>query len=203
MISHIHKGSSDIGKQILAVLTVSILLGTTGTFFNNAYSESALSKDEQKQCEYLYFSFKNLGETEFIYRYSFKLFIKECVKLYNDPEWTFEGKDWIDKYYEKQEAAKNTESIAKEVQVSITQKYRMSETRYVVSIEACTQSSKMQSVFLISSDIDQFIAQSQRLISQGSCSTYWTNVYADTPGSIDIQYVKDPQKYPNLIKKEV
>jgi hypothetical protein len=201
--THIHKGSFDVGKQILVVLTAGILLGTYGTFFKNGYSESTLSKEELKQCEYLYFSFKNLGENEFIYRHSFKSFIKDCVKLYIDPDWTFEGKDKIDKYYEKQEAANTSEPIPSEVQVLITQKYRISETRYVISFEACTQNSKMQSVFLISSDIDEFIAQAQRLISQGSCSTYWTNVFANTPDSIEIQYVKDLQKYPNLPKKEV
>lgn len=202
--NHSHKGSSDIGKQILVVLTVGILLGTTATFFKEAYSESKLSNDQLKQCESLYFNFKKLGETEFIYRYSFKSFIKECIKLYNDPEWTFSGKDKIDKYYEKQEAAKNAEPhTTSEVQVSITQKYRIDETRYVISFEACTQDKKMQSVFLIYSDIDKFIATSQRLIPQDSCSTYWTNVYAKLPDSIGIQYVKDFQEYANLQKKEV
>lgn len=202
--NHSHKGSSDIGKQILAVLTVGILLGTTATFFKDAHGEEALSKDQLNQCEYLYFSFKKLGEKEFIYRYSFKSFIKECVKLYNDPEWTFIEKDKIDKYYEKQEAAKTAEQpTANEVQVSITEIYRIDETRHVISFEACTQNSRMQAVFLINSDIDKFIATSQKLIPQDSCSTYWTNVYAKVSDSIGIQYVKDPDDFTDLLRKEV
>ncbi|HXV66196.1 MAG TPA: hypothetical protein VD731_03055 [Nitrosopumilaceae archaeon] len=201
--THIHKEGSTIIKKILVVLTVGILLGTTGTLFKDAYSEKSLSKEEIKQCEYLYFSFKKLGESEFIYRFSFKSFVKDCLKLYNDPDWTFEGKDKIDKYYEKQEAAKTAEPVPKEVQVTITQKYQISETRYVISFDACTKNSKMQSIFLISSDIEEFIGQSYRLISQDSCSTYWTNVFANSPDSIDVQYMIDLSKYPILPKKEV
>jgi len=196
-------GKESIVKKVLAVLTVGVLLGTTGTFFKEAYGE--LSSDQLKQCEYLYFNFKKFGEREFIYRYSFKSFINECIKLYNDPEWTFVGKDKIDKYYEKQDAAKTAEQTATptEVQVTITQKYKIGETRYVISFEACTETSRTQALFLIHSDIDKFIATSQKLIPKDSCSTYWTNVYAKLPDSIGIQYVKDLDKYPNLLKKEV
>jgi hypothetical protein len=203
---HNHKGTkrSDIVTKTLVVLTVGILLGTTATFFKEAYSESKLSNNQLKQCESLYFNFKKFGENEFIYRYSFKSFIKECVKLYNDPEWTFVGKDKIDKYYEKQEAAKTAEQpTANEVQVSITEIYQIDKTRHVISFEACTQNSKMQAVFLINSDIDKFIATSQRLIPQDSCSTYWTNVYAKLSDSIGIQYIKDPDAFADLLKKDV
>ena len=195
---------SDIVKKTLAVLTVGILLGTTATFFKVAYGENGLTDDQLKQCENLYFSFKKLGEKEFIYRFWMKTFAKDCVKLYNDPDWTFAEKDKIDKYFEKQEAAKTQEqSTESEVQVSITQKYRIDETRYVISFDACTQSSKMQALFLISSDIDKFIATSQKLISQGSCNTFWTNVYAELPDSIEIQHVKDIREYADLVKKVI
>lgn len=198
-----HKG--NIVNKILAVLAVGILLSTTGTFFNVAHGERELTTDQLKQCENLYFNFKKFGEKEFIYRYSFKSFINSCIKLYNDPEWTFDGKDKIDRYYEKQEAAKTAEqtTIPSEVQVSITQKYKIGETRYVISFKACTNTSKTQAVFLIQSDIDKFIATSQKLIPKDSCSTYWTNVYAKLPSSIDTLYVKDLGEYPNLLKKEV
>jgi hypothetical protein len=200
--NHIHKGNI---VKVLAVLTVGILLGTSATFFKAAYGERELSSDQLKQCELLYFNFKKFGEREFIYRYSFKSFINECIKLYNDPEWTFVGKDKIDKYYEKQEAAKTAEqtTTTSEVQVSITQKYRISETRYVISFEACTNTRQTQSVFLIQSDIDKFIATSQKLIPNDSCSNYWTNVNAKLPDSISIQYVKDLHAYPTLLKKEM
>lgn len=195
---------SDIGKMTFAVLTVGILLGTAGTYFEPAYSDSTLSDEHLKQCESLYFNFKKFGEKEFIYQYSFKSFIKECVKLYNDPEWTFEGKEKIDKYYEKQETVKTQEPpTALEVQVLITQKYSIDQIRYVISFEACTQSSKALAVFLISSDIDQFIASSQKLIPKDSCATYWTNVYAESADSIGIEYVKDPEKFANLLEKVV
>lgn len=194
---------SDLGKKTLAVLTVCILLGATVSV-KEAYSETKLSDDQVKQCEHLYFNFKKFGEKEFIYRYSFKSFVKECVKLYNDSEWTFEGKEKIDRYYEKQDAAKAAEqTTTTEVQIAITQIYRIDQTRYVISFEACTQSSKTLAIFLISSDIDKFIAISHRLIPQDSCSTYWTNVFVQSPDSIDIQYVKDLQEYAHLVKKVV
>jgi hypothetical protein len=203
--NHILKGTKlDVLKKTLVVLSVGILLGTTVTFFEDANAQSQLSSNQLKQCEYLYFNFKKFGENEFIYRYSFKSFIKECVKLYNDPEWTFEGKDKIDNYYQKQEAAKNAEPYSpSEVQLSITQKYRIGETRYVIGFEACTFDKKMQSVFLVYSDIDKFIATSQKLIPQDSCSSYWTNINANLPDSIGILYVKDLKEYTHLIKKEI
>lgn len=199
-----HKGTKhyDMLKKTLVTLTVGILIGTTATFFREAYSENGLSADQLKQCEYLYFNFKKFGEKEFLYRYSFKSFVKECVKLYNDPNWTFDGKDKIDRYFEKLESANTSEkSTTNEVQVSITSKYRIGETRYVISFEACTNNSRTLAVFLIYSDIDKFIGISQRLIPQDSCSTYWTNVYANSPNSIGIEYVKDLHEHANLLKK--
>lgn len=202
----IHKGTNqnNLIKKTLAVLTISILLGTTLTFFKEVHGEEKLSDNQLKQCEYLYFNYKKFGEKEFVYRYSFKSFIQECVKLYKDPDWTFTEKDKIDKYFEKQEAAKAAEQKQKsEVTVVITHKYRIGDIRYVISFDACTENSKTQAIFLLYSDIDKFIGTSQRLIPQDSCSTYWTNVNAKLPNSIGIQYVDDLKEHAHLLKKQL
>lgn len=192
---------SEIIKKTLLFLTVGILLGAMATFFGDAYGEYGLTKSQTKQCENLYYSFKKYGEEEFITKFTFKTFIKQCVKLYNDPAWTFDGKNKIDRFFEKQEAAKNTVPAANDVQVLITKKFKIADNRYVIAFDACTKDTKMLSVFLVNSDTEKFIATSQKLVPKDSCSTYWTNVSAKIPQSIGIEYFNDHQNYPNLAKK--
>ena len=200
--NHTHETiRSEIVKKTLLFLTVGILLGAMATFFEEAYGERKLTKSQTKQCENLYFNFKKYGQEQFITKFTFKLFIKECVKLYNDPKWTFDGKEKIDKFYEKKYAAKNAEPRSNDVQVSMTKKFKIADSRYVIAFDACTKDTKMLSVFLINSDTEKFIATSQKLVPKDSCSTYWTNVSAKLPESIEIEYFKDHQNYPNLSKK--
>lgn len=201
--NHINKETmrSELIRKTLLFLTVGVLLGTMATFFGEAHGEYGLTKSQSKQCEHLYFSYKKFGEQEFLIKFTFKTFIKQCIKLYKDPIWTFDGKDKIDRFYEKREAAKNAPLPTNDVLVSITQKYKISDSRYVISFEACTKDKQTLSVFLIESDSDKFLATSQKLIPQNSCSTYWTNVNAKMPDSIGIQYFTDHQNYPNLTKK--
>lgn len=192
---------SEIIKKTLLFLTVGILLGTMATFFGEAYGERGLTKSQTKQCENLYFSFKKYGKEQFIIKFTFKTFIKQCIKLYNNSAWTFDGKNKIDRFFEKQDVAKNAEPRSNDVQVSITKKFKIGDSRYVISFDACTKDTKMLSVFLINSDTEKFIATSQKLVPKDSCSTYWTNVSAKLPESIRIEYFKDHQNYPNLSKK--
>ncbi|HII36859.1 MAG TPA: hypothetical protein HA319_07725, partial [Nitrosopumilaceae archaeon] len=62
--------------KLFAIFAISILvLAATNSFFSSVYAQK-LTKNQLKQCEFLYFNYKKFGEAEFLKRYDFKSFIR-------------------------------------------------------------------------------------------------------------------------------
>ena len=153
-----------------------------------------------KQCELLYFNYKKFGETEFLKRYAFKSFIKDCVKLYKDPKWTFSGKDKIDQYFSKSVNTKKSDSNSN-LAISIIKKLKIDSTRFLASFAACATTNGAMPNFLLSSDKEQFIGSSTKMIPANSCRTFSTYLQTQNPTSISIEHVADTSEYSHLSVK--
>jgi hypothetical protein len=188
----------------LLVITIPILASVNS--FGLVFAQQ-LTKNQIKQCEVLYFNYKKFGEETFLKRYSFKSFIKECVKLYKDPKWTFPEKDKIDKYFEKLKETKKTKDTENSYEKPITtirQKTKVSEAKYLVGFQTCIKSEKgILPSFLISSDLEKFIGTSSKAISAKSCQNYWTYIKTKLPNTILVDYIEEPSKYPTLKVKKL
>jgi hypothetical protein len=188
-----------VSLQIKLVGSFAILilvLAGTNSFFTNAYAQK-LSKNQLKQCEHLYFNYKKFGESEFLKRYEFKSFIKECIKLYNDPKWTFIGKEKVDKYFETSVNVKNIEKENSKPKINIIKKIKVDNSRYLTSFAACATNHVMPN-FLLSSDKEQFIGTSSKIISSNTCRTFSTYLITQNPISISVEHIADQADYPHL-----
>src|SRR3989304_3180978 len=118
---------------IITILQVSLVdFVTIKIICNNCNIESSFSCNKQlfhkRVCSENY---KKFGEAEFLKRYDFKSFIRECIKLYKDPDWTFKGKDKVDQYFDKSVNVKKNESTNSKLKISITHKLKVGHTRFL------------------------------------------------------------------------
>ena len=189
--------------KLFAIFAISILvLAATNSFFSSVYAQK-LTKNQLKQCELLYFNYKKFGETEFLKRYDFKSFIRECIKLYKDPNWTFKGKDKVDQYFDKSVNVKKNESTNSKLKISITHKLKVGHTRFLAGFSACASTNKVIPNFLVSSDKEQFLGLSTKMISANTCRTFSTYLQTQNPTSISVEHVADLSEYSHLKVKRL
>ena len=188
--------------KLFAIFAISILvLAATNSFFSSVYAQK-LTKNQLKQCELLYFNYKKFGETEFLKRYDFKSFIRECIKLYKDPDWTFKGKDKVDQYFDKSVNAKKNEANSKP-KISITHKLKVGHARFLAGFSACATTNGVIQNFLLSSDKEQFLGLSTKMISANTCRTFSTYLQTQNPTSISVEHVTDLSEYSHLKVKRL
>jgi len=184
--------------KLFAIFAISVLVlaGTNG-FFTTVHAQK-LTKNQLQQCEHLYFNYKKFGEAEFLKRYAFKSFIKECIKLYNDSKWTFTGKEKVDQYFAKSVNSKKSELTNYKPTISITQKLRVGNTLFLANFAACASGNGVMPNFLLSSDKEQFIGSSTKMISANTCRSFWTYFQTQNPTSISIEHVSNLSEYSHL-----
>lgn len=162
-----------------------------------------LTKFQLKRCEDLYFNYKKFGEDGFRKRYYSKSFIGECIKLYKDPNWAFTGKDKIDQSFARSDNTKKNQSVNYKPTIQITQKAKVGNTRYITSFTACATTNGVVPNFLFSSDKEQFIGSSTKMISANTCKNYWTYLQTQNPTSISVEHVTDLSDYSHLKVKRL
>jgi hypothetical protein len=162
-----------------------------------------MTKNQLKQCEHLYFNYKKFGEAEFLKRYAFKSFIRECIKLYDDPKWTFKGKDKVDEYFDKSVNTKKGVSTNSKLTIKITHKLKVGNTRFLAGFSACAQSNGGQPNFLLSSDKEQFLGLSTKMISANTCRIFSSYLQTQNPTSISVEHVADLSEYSHLKVKRL
>ena len=189
--------------KLITIFAISILvLAGTNSFFLSVYAQK-LTKFQLKRCEDLYFNYKKFGEDEFRKRYHSKSFIGECIKLYKDPNWTFKGKDKIDQSFAKSDNTKKSESTNSKLKISITHKLKVGNTRFLAGFSACASTNGIMPNFLLSSDKEQFIGSSTKMIPANTCRTFSTYLQTQNPTSISVEHVADLSEYSHLKVKRL
>jgi len=183
--------------QLFAIFAIFILVlaGSNGLFIT--VHAQKLTKNQLQQCEHLYFNYKKFDEAEFLKRYAFKSFIKECIKLYKDPKWTFNGKDKVDQYFAKSVNTKNNDSNSK-LSIKITHKLKVGNTRYLAGFAACATTNGAMPNFLFKSDKEQFIGSSTKMITANTCRSFSTYLQTHNPTSISIEHIVNLSEFSNL-----
>lgn len=158
-----------------------------------AYAQKSLSKDILLQCQEMYPKYKELGEKNFKIKYAHKRFLEDCIKLYKDPNWTFKGKNNIDKNFEKSSSAtKTVESVNEQVSTKILGKSKISNDKYFVKFQACSENKSMSKPrFVIESQMEKFVGFGAKDISPQQCNSYWTQIKSKSPENITIKFVNN------------
>lgn len=194
-------------------VVVTILVITVASIFYDEFFEQAeaipiakqvllflpapLSEDQIKKCEELYDDYKNLQEPEFNQRYLYHKFARNCVMLFEDPLWNYDGED----RYEKLSA--KSEEYVTEWETAEAQKNKIFLIDPISTIEqqipgtflfkfkGCTGDQSIElGEIVVASDIEVVQLSKnrelQRVVPPGVCNILEIQIRAGEPSSIRV-----------------
>ncbi|QLH09265.1 hypothetical protein [Candidatus Nitrosotenuis sp. DW1] len=187
-------GTKYVG-MFASILVLTVVISSAPTVF-------AESKFDD-MCKMMYERYKELGEQKFREKYKNKSFLNECMKMYKNPNWYFVGKGKIDKNYEKIDMLMH-DAKEKKIDVKILSSVSLGKEKFLVKFRACMENSAiLQPSFLIKSPIEQYVVLSSKTLQTGKCNDYHVQIKAKQTSSIQIEYVSDLSKYPNIKSKMI
>ena len=177
------------------------------SFFGNSpvFAQQETSDNTKKLCENKYDTYKKLGKDNFVKRYSHLAYLQDCFKLFDNPEWAFNGKDKIDRQYEKyyQLTAQANSLISnyenQNLEIKKISLNKIGYQNYALKVRICSENTSIsEPKFFVVTDKEYFLAKSSRDLKENSCS--FIMVYANAINSegmnffpFDGNYV--PSKY--------
>jgi hypothetical protein len=143
------------------------------------------------KCEIRYDMFRSLGEAKFVEKYRGTSILSDCLKLYKNPNWSFSGKNKIDRHYEKKPPVEKTLPVHLEV----LSKKAAGNGKYSLSYKVCVDKQISHHAVLISSGFERFLASSHEPIPSKTCKAFQVTVKSVSPNDIIVRYIeniKDP-----------
>ena len=154
-----------------------------------------ITKPRLNYCIILHSTYKDLGQIKFVSKYSHVNYIKDCVKLYKDPLWTYKGDDRIDKLYEKfLEFRQESKQIPKspiDPTVTILSSTKTGTEKYLIKFNICAGDLALDKAkVLIKSEIESVEVGSTKDIPANVCRNYETQLHAKHIDNIKISIVE-------------
>jgi hypothetical protein len=159
-------------------------------------TSSPITKPRLNYCIILQPTYKSLGKLPFENKYAHVTYIKDCVKLYNDPIWNYKGADRIDKLYEKflefrEQSKLDKQKLSTEPHVTILSSVNVGTQKYLVKFNVCAGDLIVDKAkILIKSEIESVEIGSTKDIPANSCRTYETQVHAKHTANIKVSIVE-------------
>ncbi|KAF6243870.1 hypothetical protein C6988_01525 [Nitrosopumilus sp. b1] len=170
----------------ITCMTAVFSLMITGVFIGDAFAEKEISSSTKKQCENLYFKYKELGEVEFKKKYSHKNFLNDCIKLYKDKNWHFTGKSKIDNQFDKLKKTTQPTSTQIKISTKIISTLKIGEEKFNVKFSSCNKGESSKPNFIMTSDKEKFVGTASKISIKDTCDTYWVVLFAKKPSTISI-----------------
>jgi len=141
-----------------------------------AFAQVEIPDKIKKLCESKYDSYKKIGKENFEKTYANLTYLQNCFLLFDDPAWTFNGKEKIDRHYEKYYAI--TSQVNPLINNYENQKLgidkisfnKIGYQNYALKIRICAGDKIVSEpkLFVIS-DKEYFLAKSSRDLKENSC----------------------------------
>ena len=149
-----------------------------------------VTKPRIKQCEILFQSYKNIGEQRFKIKYSHINYLKDCISLYKDPVWNYQGEDRHDKLYKRLaelQQKPEQKKLSYEPTVNILSKIKIGDEKYDVKFNICAGDKKIDKAkVLIKSQIESVEYGTSKDVPENACRSYATQINAKNPDNIFI-----------------
>ena len=148
------------------------------SFFDHSqvFAQQEVSDNIKKLCENKYDTFKKLGKENFKKRYSQLTYLQDCFKLFDNPSWTFNGKDKIDGHYEKyyqiisqvNPLINNYDN--QNLDLKIISFNKIGYQNYALKARICSDGKIVsEPKFFVVTDKEYFLAKSSRDLKKNSC----------------------------------
>jgi hypothetical protein len=159
-------------------------------------TSSPITKPRLNYCIILHPTYQSLGKLLFENKYSHVNYIKDCVKLYNDPVWNYKGDDRIDKLYEKflefrEKSKLEKQKLSSEPHVRILTSVNVGTQKYLVKFNVCAGDLALDKAkILVKSEIESVEIGSTKDIPANACRTYETQLHAKHTANIKATIVE-------------
>jgi len=147
-------------------------------------------------CDILYQSYVSQGQFQFQQEYSYISYVNDCIDLYQDKVWHYQGEDRLERVYNKfiEIHEKNIQTIPKvplEPHVKINSIIDTGNEKVMIKFDICAGDVQLDKAkVLVKSDIETILIGSDKDISENSCRNYETQIYTKHPKNIDIEIVE-------------
>jgi hypothetical protein len=147
-------------------------------------------------CDILYQSYVSQEQFQFQKEYSYISYVNDCIDLYQDKVWHYQGEDRLERIYNKfiEIHEKNIQFIPKvpiEPHVEIRSIVDTGNERVMIKFNVCAGDAQLDKAkVLVKSDIETILIGSDKDISENSCRNYETQIYAKHPKNIEIEIIE-------------
>jgi len=165
--------------------------------FSLPYVLDPLTDSQIKECESIYNDFISLSDSDFYTRYLNHTFAGNCVMLFEDPVWDYDGSDRYEKLSERSvELTHERETELKQrrenfyIQIKSVTELQIPGT-FLLKFEGCSgdQTININDISVVSDKetvlLTKFVGE-EREIPPGICNTFEVQIRADDPSSIRI-----------------
>jgi len=185
-----------MSKRICIVFCFTILGGIVfAPLFDNqqVFAQRGILESVKKQCENKYDSYKKLGKESFVEKNPHLAYLSNCFVLYEDPTWKFNGKEKIDRFYDKYYQVKSQEnSLIKNhdnhrLDFKNLSLIKIGYQEYALKIRICTGDEFIsEPKFFVITDKEYYLAKSTRPIKENSCNFVMSYSHLEDPGKISL-----------------
>ena len=147
-------------------------------------------------CDILYQSYVSQGEFQFNQEYSYISYVNDCVDLYEDKVWHYQGEDRLERIYSKfieihEQNIQSVPILSIEPHVEIRSIVDTGNERVMIKFDVCAGDAQLDKAkVLVKSDIETILIGSDKDISENSCRNYETQIYAKHPKNIEIEIIE-------------
>ena len=147
-------------------------------------------------CDILYQPYVSKGQLQLQQEYSFISYIRDCIDLYNDKVWHYQGEDRTERVYNRfieihQHNLQFIPYVPIEPRVEIRSIIDTGNERVMIKFDICAGDAQLDKAkVLVKSDIETILIGSDKDISENSCRNYETQIYAKYPQNIEIEIIE-------------
>ena len=147
-------------------------------------------------CNVLYNAYVVQDKSEFQEEHFFISYLQDCMDLYEDKVWQYQGDDRTERIYNKfvEIHAHNIEfpeTKTIEPHVQVRSLVNAGHEKSMIQFDICAGDKQLDKAkVLVKSDLETVVVGSDKDISSNSCRNYSTQIYAKHPENVEIEIIE-------------
>ena len=146
-------------------------------------------------CNTLYDSYLIQNKSTFQQEYFFISYLQDCMDLYDDKVWNYQGDDKLERVYNKfiEIHAHNVEfpNTVIEAYTQVNSIQNIGNEKHMIQFDICAGDKPLDKAkVLVKSDLEIIVVGSDKDVFSNSCRNYETQIYSKFPSNIEIEIIE-------------
>ncbi|MFB5597498.1 MAG: plastocyanin [Nitrosopumilaceae archaeon] len=158
--------------------------------------EESFTDPRITMCNVLHPSYLSQEESQFQKQHSHINYIYDCVDLYEDKVWNYQGEDRLERIYNKfieihEHNIKLSSRAPIEPHTEVRSIVNVGTEKFLIKFDICADDALLDKAkVLVKSDIETILVGSDKDIQPNSCRNYETLIYSIHPENIEIEIIE-------------